>query len=80
MRPVLEYHQSRVRNVVGEFSVQRRRRESVVSSAQDEGVVGAEWVESHGGRVVLARLREGYSTSNTLKRLGSDGTREEGPR
>lgn len=47
---------------------------------QDKGVVGAEWVESHGGRVVLARLREGYSTTNTLKRLGGGEPREQGPR
>jgi len=37
---------------------------------KDKGVVGAEWVEAHGGRVVLAALREGYSTSSTLSRLG----------
>jgi D-beta-D-heptose 7-phosphate kinase/D-beta-D-heptose 1-phosphate adenosyltransferase len=32
-------------------------------------VVGAEFVESYGGRVHLAALREGYSTTNLLRRL-----------
>jgi D-beta-D-heptose 7-phosphate kinase/D-beta-D-heptose 1-phosphate adenosyltransferase len=32
-------------------------------------VVGADFVESHGGRVHLAALREGYSTTNILRRL-----------
>jgi D-beta-D-heptose 7-phosphate kinase/D-beta-D-heptose 1-phosphate adenosyltransferase len=32
-------------------------------------VVGAEFVESYGGRVHLAALREGYSTSRVLERL-----------
>jgi D-beta-D-heptose 7-phosphate kinase/D-beta-D-heptose 1-phosphate adenosyltransferase len=35
----------------------------------DKGVVGREWVESHGGHVVLARLKDGFSTTNTLARL-----------
>jgi len=35
-----------------------------------KGVVGAEWVEQHGGKVVLARVREGHSTSGTLRRMG----------
>jgi D-beta-D-heptose 7-phosphate kinase/D-beta-D-heptose 1-phosphate adenosyltransferase len=35
-----------------------------------KGVVGAEWVEQHGGKVVLARLREGHSTTATLRRMG----------
>ncbi len=37
---------------------------------KDKGVVGADWVQAHGGKVVLAALREGYSTSSTLGRLG----------
>jgi D-beta-D-heptose 7-phosphate kinase/D-beta-D-heptose 1-phosphate adenosyltransferase len=32
-------------------------------------VIGAEFVESYGGRVYLAPLREGYSTSRLLERL-----------
>jgi D-beta-D-heptose 7-phosphate kinase/D-beta-D-heptose 1-phosphate adenosyltransferase len=32
-------------------------------------VVGADFVESHGGRVHLAALREGYSTTSILRRL-----------
>ncbi len=38
---------------------------------KDKGVVGADWVEAHGGRVVLARVREGYSSTETLRRLGA---------
>jgi D-beta-D-heptose 7-phosphate kinase/D-beta-D-heptose 1-phosphate adenosyltransferase len=34
-----------------------------------EEVVGAEFVESYGGRVYLAPLREGYSTTHILERL-----------
>ncbi len=34
-------------------------------------VVGADFVESYGGRVHLAPLREGYSTSRILQRLGA---------
>jgi D-beta-D-heptose 7-phosphate kinase/D-beta-D-heptose 1-phosphate adenosyltransferase len=32
-------------------------------------VVGAEFVESYGGRVHLAQLREGYSTTGLLQRM-----------
>ena len=35
----------------------------------DKGVVGREWVEQHGGRVVLVALREGHSTTATLERM-----------
>jgi len=42
---------------------------------QDKGVVGQSWVESHGGKVVLARLREGYSTTETLRRMAGDERR-----
>lgn len=34
-------------------------------------VVGADFVESYGGRVHLASLREGYSTTRLLQRLGA---------
>lgn len=34
-------------------------------------VIGADFVESYGGRIHLASLREGYSTSNILKLLGA---------
>jgi D-beta-D-heptose 7-phosphate kinase/D-beta-D-heptose 1-phosphate adenosyltransferase len=36
-----------------------------------EDVVGADYVESYGGRVYLAPLREGYSTTRLLQRLGA---------
>jgi len=36
---------------------------------RDKGVVGRELVESYGGRVELVRLLEGYSTTDTLKKL-----------
>ena len=40
----------------------------------DKGVVGREWVESHGGQVVLAKLRPGSSTTSIIDRiLDSDG-------
>jgi D-beta-D-heptose 7-phosphate kinase / D-beta-D-heptose 1-phosphate adenosyltransferase len=38
---------------------------------QKEEVVGASFVESYGGRVYLAPVRNGYSTSNTLRKLGA---------
>jgi D-beta-D-heptose 7-phosphate kinase/D-beta-D-heptose 1-phosphate adenosyltransferase len=38
----------------------------------EKGVVGREWVESHGGRVVLVPLREGHSTTATLQRMERD--------
>jgi len=34
-------------------------------------VVGGDFVQSYGGRVVLIDLEEGFSTTNTLKKLGS---------
>jgi len=42
---------------------------------KDKGVVGADWVEAHGGRVVLAKVREGYSTTATLHKLGAEKPR-----
>ncbi|MHC4941497.1 MAG: D-glycero-beta-D-manno-heptose-7-phosphate kinase [Planctomycetota bacterium] len=36
---------------------------------REKGVVGREWVESHGGEVVLMPLRAGYSTSNVIERI-----------
>ena len=36
---------------------------------RDKGVVGREWVESHGGRVVLVPLREGCSTTAMIERI-----------
>ncbi|MBK7643322.1 MAG: D-glycero-beta-D-manno-heptose-7-phosphate kinase [Planctomycetes bacterium] len=35
----------------------------------DKGVVGREWVEAHGGQVVLAPLVEGKSTTGILERV-----------
>ena len=39
---------------------------------KDKVVVGAEWVEAHGGQVVLAPLLEGRSTTGILERSGGD--------
>ena len=36
-----------------------------------EQVVGADFVEKYGGRVYLAALREGVSTTAVLRRLGA---------
>ena len=38
----------------------------------DKGVVGREWVEQHGGHVVLAKLVDGRSTTATLERIRQD--------
>jgi D-beta-D-heptose 7-phosphate kinase/D-beta-D-heptose 1-phosphate adenosyltransferase len=49
-------------------------RPDVLVKGADYGkdqVVGAEFVESYGGRVHLASLREGYSTTGTLQKLGA---------
>jgi len=35
----------------------------------DKGVVGREWVEQHGGHVILASIKKGYSTTSTLERM-----------
>lgn len=40
---------------------------------RERGVVGREWVESRGGRVVLARLVRGRSTSALLERIRRTG-------
>jgi len=42
---------------------------------EGKGVVGQSWVEGRGGKVVLARLREGYSTTETLRRMASEERR-----
>jgi D-beta-D-heptose 7-phosphate kinase/D-beta-D-heptose 1-phosphate adenosyltransferase len=36
---------------------------------RDKGVVGREWVERHGGKVVLARMVPGRSTSAIVERM-----------
>jgi D-beta-D-heptose 7-phosphate kinase/D-beta-D-heptose 1-phosphate adenosyltransferase len=36
---------------------------------RDKGVVGAEWVEDHGGQVVLVKLVEGRSTTSIVERI-----------
>ncbi len=36
---------------------------------RDKGVVGREWVESHGGKVELISLRPGKSTTNIIRRI-----------
>jgi D-beta-D-heptose 7-phosphate kinase/D-beta-D-heptose 1-phosphate adenosyltransferase len=35
----------------------------------DKGVVGREWVEAHGGRVLLMKLEQGRSTTGTIQRV-----------
>ena len=35
----------------------------------DKGVVGREWVEDHGGQVVLVPLVAGRSTTNVVKKI-----------
>ena len=35
----------------------------------DKGVVGREWVERHGGKVVLAKILPGRSTSAIVERM-----------
>src|SRR5262249_1188464 len=51
--------------------IQAVRPEVLVKGAdyRKSDVVGAEFVEGTGGRVHLAALREGYSTTNLLSRL-----------
>jgi D-beta-D-heptose 7-phosphate kinase / D-beta-D-heptose 1-phosphate adenosyltransferase len=41
------------------------------SDYRKEQVVGAVFVESYGGKVYLAPVREGYSTTGILQRLGA---------
>jgi len=41
---------------------------------RNKGVVGREWVESHGGQVVLVALRKGASTTSIIDRI--QGTRD----
>ena len=36
---------------------------------KDKGIAGAEFVEANGGKVVLAKLREGFSTSGVVKTI-----------
>ena len=38
-----------------------------------KGVVGAEFVESYGGRVELIDFLEGHSTTQTIERANRDG-------
>jgi D-beta-D-heptose 7-phosphate kinase/D-beta-D-heptose 1-phosphate adenosyltransferase len=40
---------------------------------RDKGVVGREWVERHGGKVVLAKLLPGRSTSAIVARMRAGG-------
>ena len=40
---------------------------------RDRGVVGREWVESHGGQVVLAKLKTGSSTTSIIERILANG-------
>jgi D-beta-D-heptose 7-phosphate kinase/D-beta-D-heptose 1-phosphate adenosyltransferase len=51
--------------------IQAVRPDVLVKGAdyRPDEVIGAEFVESYGGRVYLARLRTGFSTTNVLDRL-----------
>ncbi len=40
---------------------------------RDKGVVGGDWVEAHGGQVVLVPLREGCSTTAIIERIRRGG-------
>ena len=40
---------------------------------RDKGVVGREWVEAHGGQVVLVPLVPGRSTTNVIDRIRKSG-------
>jgi D-beta-D-heptose 7-phosphate kinase/D-beta-D-heptose 1-phosphate adenosyltransferase len=53
--------------------IQMLRPDVLVKGAdyRRENVVGADVVEASGGRVHLARLREGYSTTRVLEMLGA---------
>ena len=53
--------------------IQALRPDVLVKGAdyRREDVIGAEFVESCGGRVHLAGLREGHSTTRMLQRLGA---------
>ena len=44
----------------------------------DKGVVGREWVESHGGQVILAPLLEGRSTSAVIESVLRSATQSVG--
>ena len=46
---------------------------------KDKGVVGREWVESHGGQVVLAPVLAGRSTTNILERAKTGTSGQGGP-
>jgi D-beta-D-heptose 7-phosphate kinase/D-beta-D-heptose 1-phosphate adenosyltransferase len=56
--------------------IQELRPDVLVKGADYAGkkVVGADIVKTYGGRVVLAELSPGYSTTNTIARLASDET------
>jgi D-beta-D-heptose 7-phosphate kinase/D-beta-D-heptose 1-phosphate adenosyltransferase len=40
---------------------------------RDKGVVGREWVEQHGGQVVLVPLVAGRSTTNVVQKILQQG-------
>jgi D-beta-D-heptose 7-phosphate kinase/D-beta-D-heptose 1-phosphate adenosyltransferase len=44
----------------------------------DKGVVGREWVEAHGGQVILAPLLEGRSTSAVIESVLRSATQHVG--
>src|SRR5581483_827055 len=53
--------------------IQQVRPDVLVKGAdyRKDEVVGADFVESYGGRVHLARLREGFSTTGILQRMAA---------
>ena len=38
-----------------------------------EGVVGADFVQGYGGKVYLAHLAQGHSTTNVIRRMAGRG-------
>ena len=63
-----------IRDEVIPLELIREVRPDVLVKGADyhrDEVIGADFVESYGGRVHLASLREGYSTTGLLQRLGA---------
>ena len=60
--------------------IKRVRPDVLVKGADwsDKGVIGREFVESHGGRVELAPLLDGKSSTKTINKLkGLNGTTDQ---
>ena len=46
---------------------------------REKGVVGNDWVEQHGGTMVLLPLRDGCSTTGTIEKILSDASEGSAP-